>query len=165
MELPPIPGHILRCLEYLDSMGISYEYFPKEGWWEFEYDALYLFMPNNSPKDEIRIIAPVVIEGEDEEIKRMVYDWTVDSYLDISENCTISYDRDGWCHIYYTGKVTQPMTKTGFEEVLTQIHQLQDSLTFDCMTTHEFMFNPPSSVMKEVLVNLKIEQDESDTDN
>lgn len=165
MDAVDRPRHILRCLEFLNSMGIEYEYFTKLDWWEFEFDGLYLFMPNNPSKNEIRIIAPVIIEGEYEEIKRMVYDWTVDSYMDIPENCTITYDRDGWCHIYYTWKFIQTMKKADFEEMLIQIHQLQDRLTFDCMTTHEFMFNPPASVLKEALANLKIEPDESDTDN
>lgn len=164
MEQPKIPDKIpilvSQALHWLDTMKIPYTFCEDAKMWQFNYNGIFISIPNDIDDREIGLISIVCYEDEsnDQEIQKMVFDFAVMLVKDDSDfaNVEINYMSEGFGNLSLWYGIKNPKNKSRlfkkkFIEILDRISKLQLKFCLMCDAAYEALFNPPAEVLREAL--------------
>ena len=125
--------------------------------WEIHYKRHFILMPNFVGEDEIGFLYPVFINGEDPDIRKMVYEFALSLIEEDYDECDISLIDDELCQIsqLWTNSDRKNLYKYQFLEILNQILRIGEYFELLLFESYEMLFNPPQEVWEEILRDIE----------
>ena len=151
------PRILYSALIWLDKMNIPHCFLKESNVWEIHYKGHYILMPNFTEDDEIALIYPVFIKGEDKEIQDMVYEFALSIQGEELRECNIDKIDNDLCQVSQLWKFhgVRKIYKYQLVDILNRIVKCGEYFELSLQESYEMLFNPPPEVLEEILRSVK----------
>ncbi len=147
-----IPSVVRQALVWLDRMSIPYSKLETGDLWEFEYDGNNVFLFNEVENDVLALYTAAFVPGDDEETRKLVFDFSIGFMTDDLRDCEVEYLSDGLAQVSQWWKINSPknhpqLYKPHFIRLLRNLNDRQIKLSIGFQMGFESLFHVPMDLI------------------